>query len=227
MQVVRIHRTEGIFDMKKIISILLALAVVFSFAACENGVVFPENAEKTVLSVTLESAPEYLVGETVDPADVTLRVVYGDRTEDTFTGAELGLTATSYKLTDVKNTFTVKFGAPVEGTIKPWSINIPAYKLDKLVVDPTEAVKTVAKDAQTISTTGLAFTGTYNGNQTKSVSYDVAKESFKNLAFTVDTSVEKEEIASWQRSECKCQDSFVLLAESFCFLPLLYCQISL
>ena len=180
--------------MKKIISILLALAVVFSFAACENGVVFPENAEKTVLSVTLESAPEYLVGETVDPADVTLRVVYGDRTEDTFTGAELGLTASSYKLTDVKNTFTVKFGAPVEGTIKPWSINIPAYKLDKLVVDPTEAVKTVAKDAQTISTTGLAFTGTYNGNQTKSVSYDVAKESFKNLAFTVDTSVEKEDV---------------------------------
>ena len=92
--------------MKKIISILLALAVVFSFAACENGVVFPENAEKTVLSVTLESAPEYLVGETVDPADVTLRVVYGDRTEDTFTGAELGLTASSYKLTDEKNTFT-------------------------------------------------------------------------------------------------------------------------
>ena len=180
--------------MKKIISILLALAVVFSFAACENGVVFPENAEKAVLSVTLESAPEYLVGETVDPADVTLRVVYGDRTEDTFTGAELGLTATSYKLTDVKNTFTVKFGAPVEGTIKPWSINIPAYKLDKLVVDPTEAVKTVAKDAQTISTTGLAFTGTYNGNQTKSVSYDVAKESFKNLAFTVDTSAEKEDV---------------------------------
>ena len=180
--------------MKKIISILLALAVVFSFAACENGVVFPENAEKAVLSVTLESAPEYLVGETVDPADVTLRVVYGDRTEDTFTGAELGLTASSYKLTDVKNAFTVKFGAPVEGTIKPWSINIPAYKLDKLVVDPTEAVKTVAKDAKTISTTGLAFTGTYNGNQTKSVSYDVAKESFENLAFTVDTSVEKEDV---------------------------------
>ena len=185
--------------MKKIISILLALAVVFSFAACENGVVFPENAEKTVLSVTLESAPEYLVGETVDPADVTLRVVYGDRTEDTFTGAELGLTATSYKLTDVKNTFTVKFGAPVAGdggtaTIKSWNITIPAYKLTKLVVDPTEAVKTVAKDAQTISTTGLAFTGTYNGNQTKSVSYDVAKESFENLAFTVDTSVEKEDV---------------------------------
>ena len=175
--------------MKKIISILLALAVVFSFAACENGVVFPENAEKTVLSVTLESAPEYLVGETVDPADVTLRVVYGDRTEDTFTGAELGLTATSYKLTDVKNTFTVKFGAPVAGdggtaTIKSWNITIPAYKLTKLVVDPTEAVKTVAKDAQTISTTGLAFTGTYNGNQTKSVSYDVAKESFENLAYS-------------------------------------------
>lgn len=180
--------------MKKIISILLALAVVFSFAACENGVVFPENAEKAVLSVTLESAPEYLVGETVDPADVTLRVVYGDRTEDTFTGAELGLTASSYKLTDEKNTFTVKFGAPVEGTIKPWSIDIPAYKLTKLVVDPTEAVKTVAKDAKDISITGLTYTGTYNGNQTKSVSYDVAKANFTNLDFTVDTSVEKEDV---------------------------------
>lgn len=182
--------------MKKIFSILLVLAVAFSFAACNNGVVFPQNTDKAVLSVTLESAPEYIVGEVLDPADVTLRVVYGDRTEDTFTGAELGMTGT-FKLSSGENSFTVVYGSfDAEDNLPIWNIKITPYSLDKLTVDPTDAVKTVdqSTNGATVDEKGLKYTGTYNG-KTVSVSETVAEANFANLSFTVDASAEKKGVA--------------------------------
>lgn len=178
--------------MKKIISILLAAAVLFSFAACTQDLVFPENTDKDVLSVTLESAPDYIVGETLNPAAVTLRVVYGDRTEATFTGEQLGMVPaadSSFTLT-ATNSFSVNYGK--EGTT-PWTISVKAYPIDKLTVDPSGAAKTVEKSnaSATVSTTGLKYTASFNNGQAREVSKDVVLANFEDLKFTVDASAVK------------------------------------
>ena len=76
--------------MKKIMAVLLTVAVLFAFAACDNSTVNPYFG-KQVASVTLESTPDYLGGETINPADVELRVVYDDGTTAFITGDEAGL----------------------------------------------------------------------------------------------------------------------------------------
>ena len=75
--------------MKKFMILMLSLAVLFSFAACDNSTVNPYFG-KQVASVTLESTPDYLGGETINPADVELRVVYDDGTTAFITGDEAG-----------------------------------------------------------------------------------------------------------------------------------------
>ena len=178
--------------MKKIISILLAAAVLFSFAACTQDLVFPENTDKNVLSVTIESAPDYIVGETLNPAAVTLRVVYGDRTETTFTGEQLGMVPAADKsfVLESSNTFTVNYGK--EGTT-PWTISVKAYPIDKLTVDPSGAAKTVeqSKAGAEVSKTGLKYEATFNNGQTREVSQAIVDENFTSLSFTVDASAVK------------------------------------
>ena len=147
---------KGILVMKKIISILLAAIVLFSFAACTQGIVYPENTEKSVLSVTLESAPDYIVGEMLNPAAVSLRVVYGDRTEATFTGEQLGMvpaTGKSFTL-EASNTFTINYG---EEGAQSWNIAIKAYSIDKLTVDPSGAAKTKSLQSTMLASRGREY----------------------------------------------------------------------
>ena len=75
---------------KKFFILALAAAVLFAFAACEAGTI-PPYYGKTVESITLLSAPDYIVGETLNPADLSFRVVYDNGEEVTRTGADLGL----------------------------------------------------------------------------------------------------------------------------------------
>ena len=149
--------------MKKIIAFALSIAVLFAFAACEAGTI-PPYYGKTVESITLLSAPDYIVNETLNPADLSFRVVYDNGEEVTRTGADLGLAPTtgsdttlkidsdgSYKFADE----TAKTFGIVYGTSRPtsatgimekdniWTCTIKPYKADEVdyVVDPSNAPK--------------------------------------------------------------------------------------
>ena len=148
--------------MKKIIAFALSIAVLFAFAACEAGTI-PPYYGKTVESITLLSAPDYIVGETLNPADLSFRVVYDNGEEVTRTGADLGLAPTtgsdttlkidsdgSYKFADA----TAKEFGIVYGTSRPtsgseikekaiWTCTIKPYEADEVdyVVDPSNAPK--------------------------------------------------------------------------------------
>lgn len=162
--------------MKKIMMVAISIAVIFGFAACENTPILPYGNE--VMSVTLASAPDYLVGETVNPADVQLRVVYDDNTTKTFTGAELGLKYAGKKTSFIigsdvtaNNTFEVVYGADkVDGSKKEaWPITIPATSLDDvtILINPAAAKQTLViagvEDVTTVE--GLAYSVEFpNGN---------------------------------------------------------------
>lgn len=149
--------------MKKIIAFALSIAVLFAFAACEAGTI-PPYYGKTVESITLLSAPDYIVGETLNPADLSFRVVYDNGEEVTRTGADLGLAPTttgtgstveidsdgSYEFTNATaKTFGIKYGTsrPTSGGVVTekaiWTCEITPYEAAKVkyVVDPSNAPK--------------------------------------------------------------------------------------
>ena len=114
--------------MKKIIVCVLSIAVLFAFAACEASTPVSYYG-KNVDSITLLSAPDYVQGETLNPADLSFRVVYNNGETATRNGAELGLAPTSgtvgkdleidisgnYVL-DATNTFGIAYGTTRPGT---------------------------------------------------------------------------------------------------------------
>ena len=166
--------------MKKIMMVAISIAVIFGFAACENTPILPYGNE--VISVTLASAPDYLVGETVNPADIQLRVVYDDNTTKTFTGAELGLKYAGKKTSFVlgsnvtaNNTFEVVYGADkVNGTKKEaWPITIPATSLEDvtILINPAAAKQTFViagvEDVATVE--GLAYSVKFSNGNIKAI----------------------------------------------------------
>lgn len=178
--------------MKKILTAILSIAMLFAFAACSNNAPV-SYLGKQVESVTAVSFPDYLVGEVLNPSDVTLRVLYDDDSTASFTAAELGLvrkTASGALATDpytlsssiVKDgyvTFQVYYGSDSaygsgEKNSKEWNIYIPVYTAEKIVVDVTNAPSAVSV-VPTLATEGLAFSAEYNNGETKPVTYDFAK----------------------------------------------------
>ena len=171
--------------MKKILSILLAVAVVFSFAACSNG---PEYTfyGKEVASVTLSSAPAYLKGETVNPSDVSLRVVFDDGTETTVTGQDVGMKTSDEKFVMDEDglTFDFNYGVDKDNKAQKHSIEIKPVTLTGLQIDPADAAKAIAKNAVSVDTTGLVYTAVYDGGS-KEISATLAKSLVTGLNFSV------------------------------------------
>lgn len=171
--------------MKKILSILLAVAVVFSFAACSNG---PEYTfyGKEVASVTLSSAPAYLKGETVNPSDVSLRVVFDDGTETTVTGQDVGMKTSDGKFVMDEDglTFDFNYGVDKDNKAQKHSIEIKPVTLTGLQIDPADAAKAIAKNAVSVDTTGLVYTAVYDGGS-KEISATLAKSLVTELNFSV------------------------------------------
>lgn len=170
--------------MKKIMAVVLSLAVLFAFAACSDGPT--KFFGKDVLGVVVESAPDYIEKETLNPADVDLRVIFNDGSEAVYSGAELGMSGT-FKLTKGANKFTVNFGlASSESTVdsKKNEVVINASEVTKLVIDPTNAPKELLPAADALEATGLVFKAEYGNGKSKEVSLDLAKELVSGLALT-------------------------------------------
>ena len=159
--------------MKKIMAVVMSLAVLFAFAACDSQVSVVPLYGKQVLSVTATEVPVYFYGETLNPADVTLRVVYDDNTEATFTGAQLGMTKVNGT-----NNYTVTYGTDKDGKVQNWTIkNVAPTSITKIVINTANAATTVAK-GQNISTEGLTYTAYYAGGA-RDISQDLAFEAAK------------------------------------------------
>ena len=174
--------------MKKIMTVLLSVALLFSFAACDSNAVNPYFG-KQVVSVTVSDYPEYVENEVLDPADVVFAVRYDDNTTVNKTGAELGMApastqTTGFKLADGYNAFEVKYGTDKEGNPLPaWSAKIVAHQVSSVTINAASAT-TVADVAKVntsntdkvwaADTTGLAYTANYGKNQSKAISAEIA-----------------------------------------------------
>ena len=76
--------------MKKIMAVLFSVAMLFAFASCDNSTTSNPYFGQQVQRVVLESAPDYVVGDTINPADVQIRVVY-DNGSAIISGEEAGM----------------------------------------------------------------------------------------------------------------------------------------
>ena len=171
--------------MKKIMTVVLALAVIFGFAACSDGSTVSFYGEEA-LSITVASAPEYIVGQTLNPDDVTLRVVYNQGSDKTFKASELGIkpaTAKTFKL-EANNTFTVVYGRDDASTpdVKEneWPITIKAAELTNLVIDTTNAAKDY--NGKVLDVSNLVYTAELaNGKKvpvTAAIAHEIADFKF-------------------------------------------------
>ena len=151
--------------MKKTFLIgVLAALMLFAFTACENSAPTSPIYGKDILGVSPVTVPDYIEGETLDPADVTLKVLFDDDTSANFTGTELNLTkATDMKLAAGTNVFTATFNG------KTFNVNIPAYK-PELVTFNVSGIKQdyiSLEEGATIDLDGITVTVTYNNGKTK------------------------------------------------------------
>ena len=167
--------------MKKIMAVLVSIAMLFAFAACDNSTSNPYFGRQ-VSSVTLQSAPEYIVGETINPADIRLLVIY-DNGSEVITGDKVGLNGTF--ITEASNVadgskFTFKYGSYSAldgenyGTAKDWDIIVPVYAIEGLNIDTSAAGTTVEVGKGSLSSvallSGAKFTLVYNNGKTREVS---------------------------------------------------------
>ena len=192
--------------MKKIIACVLSIAVLFAFAACEASTPVSYYG-KNVDSITLLNAPDYVVGEILNPSDFSFRVVYNNGETTTRNGAELGLAPTKsgssgleidtdgdYELTG-DDTFGIAYGttrpdANGSYSVKAvWPVVVKAAAVNDVdfTVDPTNAVKEIKKGASLTDDDldGLVVTAEFENGNTKIVSASIAKIS--TSTFTVDT----------------------------------------
>ena len=186
--------------MKKIMAFVLSIAVLFAFAACEPGSTMSYYG-KDVESITLLSVPNYIEGETLNPSDVSLRVVYNNGEEATRTGADLGLAPATesgsdftinekgnFVLAEGSNYFGIAYGSDRDystGNVtgeKTWFIDVEALAASAVdyTINPANAAKEIEKVASGEYTLteddlkGLAVTAEFADGTTKPVSADIA-----------------------------------------------------
>ena len=173
--------------MKKCILIgALAALMLFAFTACEQQV--PNFIEKTPTAMSVVSTPEYLVGEKADPNQIKVEIVYANGDVETKTAATLGMVATT--LNGMQNKVSLSYGTTLDGKPATFEVVVPAYEIESVIIDPTNAeMTTVAKGASPVQfkLDGAKITAIYNGNSQKEVSESLVAATFTNGAFTVDT----------------------------------------
>ena len=165
--------------MKKSILIgALAALMLFAFTACAQSPSSPLYG-KQVDNIVVEKQPDYvywekIYSETINPADLTLRVNFNDGTSNTFTGTELGLTVKS--VTGASNVYNVKYNKNLS-----YDVIVKAYAVESVVGDLSsidiESFKLgTYQDEPSSVRTNVSFNVTYNGGKTKTVSVSLRNE---------------------------------------------------
>ena len=170
--------------MRKLMIAMLALAVVFGFAACDNSTSTSGTGSQLDIAYivgTEKTAQDYLVGETPDPADFTFtgydaadNVVIENMSAELFGNAQIDAS---------KEVATFDY-AGIGGMIGAMTVEVPVsvYPVESIeVVAGTTAQKTyyttvtgdlsgkAATEFTTISKTGLTVTATYNDGEGEKV----------------------------------------------------------
>lgn len=186
--------------MKKILAVLISATVLFAFAACDNSTTNNPYFGQQVQRVVLASTPDYVEGDTINPADVKVTVEY-DNGSVTLTGEDVGMyNANGFTVTEAGSVaFDVKFGSynshlDEAAGAKLWKIYIPVYSIDSLKVDATNGQTTVEKGLGNVDPMELAYTLVYTKGTEKverETSYvDLLKMGIAVMT-TVDTSSAK------------------------------------
>ena len=181
--------------MKKFMILLLSLAVLFSFAACdnENGSA-PSSELRSTGTATLKDGVDYLVGETINPEDFTF-------TAYTVDGTAVDVPASSVELrtgdsSSAGNEVAVAFFA--DGVT--FTDKIAIYAPTKITVDASaSSVKKVYyttenADYQKVDLTGVAITATYKVD-------DVEKT--KTFTDVTDNESITAELEDWETPDAK------------------------
>lgn len=171
--------------MKKIAIAVLAFAMIFAIVACE-ATTQPTWYGKRVTNVTVESAPAYFEGETINPADITLKIQYDNGTA-TVNGAAAGLipaTGTSYAAAADYTVLTLEYGVDYDGKVLEWDVYVPTVKATGLTITAPVYSEVIdsAEDLETIMN-GVTFTLSYDGGS-KAVSWDIAS---KHAPYTIES----------------------------------------
>lgn len=179
--------------MKRIAIAVLTLVMIFSFVACEATTVQPWYG-KMVTNVTVASAPAYFVGETINPADITLNIQY-DNGSATVNGVEAGLlpatdSKTGYAVQAGSTKLNLQYGYDRKGKVLLWDVYVPTVKATGLTVTASNVPTTTfasEAEAQKALESCLSFTLSYKGG-TKAVTGEVANT---NVPMTMEKTVVK------------------------------------
>ena len=111
---------------------------------------------------TMPTKTEYFVGDTLDTTGLTLTATYNNGTTETITS---GFTCSPTKLTTAgKQTITVSYG----GKSCTFDVTVKAVELVKIEIK-TLPTKTEYFVGDTLDTTGLTLTATYNNGTTETI----------------------------------------------------------
>ncbi len=183
--------------MKKIMILLLALAVLFSFAACDNSTgTTPSSELRAYGTATLNTGVDYLVGEKINPNDFTFTAFTVDGEAVSVDSSAVSLTsAESYATAGLQDevTFLGNNGVQFTGSITvytPTEITVDASASSvKKVYYTTETA-----DYQKVDLTGVAITATYKVD-------DVEKT--KTFTDVTDNKSITAELEDWETSNAK------------------------
>ena len=204
--------------MKKTIAVVLALAVIFGFVACEATT--QTLYGRVVSNVTVASAPAYFEGETINPADIQIRIQYEDGSA-TISGDEAGMIPADkdYIANADSTKFTVSYGSQVTstGTVAlKWDVYVPTVKATGLTIGTANAKHEITpSEIDAVPETGLVYTLAYNGGS-KEVTAAVAKARAPySLSYDTDNATIEGETSSFPVKVTANTDVPVTLAEDW------------
>ena len=187
-------------------AVLLAVAVIFTFAACENGTTVNPYFGQQVQRIVFESAPDYVVGESINPADVKVLVEY-DNGSAILTGEDVGMYRTEgYKVGEADGTkgyVTLNFNYGSDNpylsetpAVKDWHVNVPVYSISKIKVDASSdssTVETTDTEVSLSTISKLGYTVVYTKG-TEEVERTVSYVDLLKLGITVSGSVTTDDV---------------------------------
>ena len=163
--------------MKKSISIVARVVLMIDgLTACSNNTPTSPIMGKQVEGITLASAPDYLVDvDTIDAADLKLRVLFNDNSTMDYTGTELNAEVPARVISAESTSIAVPYGS------LKFYVTVPAYEIEGLTADvskaeQTEIVKPEAGETATLSLDGVVWSATYNGGSSRVLTADDVTE---------------------------------------------------
>ena len=174
--------------MKKFLIALLSLAVLFSFAACDNNQT--SSGEGAIATITARQNEVYVEGEIADPADFTFTGYTVNNTPVSIDSADVTFVDPAALVAGNGNKYSVIYnGVAFENVIAVKAEDVTSISVDATgskavyyaVLDSSTYAGTGIPTARTVDKTGIVVTAKYNDGE-KVVDNSVV--SFTNSTWT-------------------------------------------